>query len=43
MEGDFAMPDNAANKQHVLVDLADVMDTPDSEDFADSGPHRRAA
>ena len=28
---DFAMPDNAANKRHVLVDLADVTDTPDSE------------
>jgi hypothetical protein len=32
------MPDNAANKRHVLVDLADVTDTPDSEDFAGSRP-----
>ena len=40
--GIFAMPDNAANKRHVLVDLVDVTDTPDSEDFADSRPHRWA-
>ena len=33
------MPDNAANKRHGLVDLADVTDTPDSEDFAGSRPH----
>ena len=33
---------NAANKRRVLVDLADVTDTPDSEDFADSRPHRWA-
>ena len=37
------MPDNAANRRQVLVDLADVTDTPDSEDFAGSRPHRWAA